>query len=73
MYLVQIDHIVYRTPVSLVEAMRSVYGCGNARILRADGTLAVTYAGSSVEVMHAPTGRKVQRRGTRRARRGVTP
>jgi hypothetical protein len=48
--------------LSLVDCLRAVYGVANARVYRGDGTLAVDQAGSSVEVVHAPTGRHVYRR-----------
>jgi ferric-dicitrate binding protein FerR (iron transport regulator) len=64
MYLIQLGHIVYQhkdgSPFTLPEAMREVYGVGQARILRLDGTPAVLNAGSSSEVMHAPSGRRVR-------------
>lgn len=75
MYLIQIDHIVYEQRggglFTLPDAMRAVYGTGNAKVLREDGTVAVTAAGSSVTVQHAPTGRMINRRMTWRARRAL--
>lgn len=73
-YLIQVDHQIFEgfrdgTPFSLIDAMHEVYGCGNARVLRADGTPVVERAGSSHEVVHAPTGRIIQRRLTERAHR----
>lgn len=72
MHLIQIDHRVFDahrdgSPITLVAAMREVYGTGNARVLRADGTPVVTNAGSSDAVTYAPTGRTVRRRMTWRA------
>ncbi len=78
-YAFQIDHVIYEgpgkdgSPLTLVRAMREVYGVGNARVLRldADGDyrVVVRNAGSSVEVQHAPSGRLLRRRLTERARR----
>jgi hypothetical protein len=65
MYLIKIDHLIYVRRggglFTLPEAMREVYGVRGAQVLRADGTVAVRDAGSSVEVTHAPTGRVVRR------------
>lgn len=71
MYLIQSGPVVYTrrdgSLFTLVEAMRETYGVGQVRILRADGTVAVTNAGSSVTVTHAPTGRRLHRRTARHA------
>jgi hypothetical protein len=48
-------------PLSLVACLIAVYGVGQARIYRTDGTLVVDRAGSSVEIVHAPTGRRISR------------
>ena len=65
MYLIQIDHIVYRRrdggAFTLPEAMNQVYGVGNARVLREDGTEVIRQAGSSYAVQHVPSGRTVLR------------
>lgn len=66
MYLVQLGPIVYAEPHTLVQAMRTVYGVGHARVLRADLTPVVLAAGSASAVVHAPTGRELHRRKTRR-------
>lgn len=47
-------------PITLVDAIRAVYGVGQARILRSDGTVIVNNAGSSVQVTHLPSGRMVR-------------
>lgn len=66
MYLIQVDHLVYRREdggmFTLPEALREVYGCGNAQVLRADRSIAVAYAGHAYAVMHCPTGRMIRRR-----------
>lgn len=71
MYLIRVDHITYERrgggTFTLVEAMRELLGVRNAQVLREDGTLAVDRAGSTTQVVHAPTGRIVTRRLTRRA------
>lgn len=72
MYLYQIDHIVYgrKTGLSLAAAVDAVRGCGNARVLRADGTVVLTSAGSTeLPWIHAPSGRKIHHRMTQWARR----
>lgn len=46
---------------TLVEAMREVYGIGDASIVREDGTPVVLRAGSASEITHAPTGRTIRR------------
>jgi hypothetical protein len=65
MYLIQIDHVVYERrgggSFTLPEAMREVYGVGNARVLREDGTEVIRAAGSSYAVTHVPSGRTVLR------------
>jgi len=53
-------------PFTLPEAIRELHGCGQARIVRLDGTIAVRNAGSDYAVQHAPTGRLVRRRPVRR-------
>lgn len=68
MYLIQLGPIVYERRYTLVDAMREVYGVGQARVLRMDFTPVVTNAGSSVEVTYAPTGRRVPRRIARHLR-----
>lgn len=69
MYRIQVDHRIYERrgggTFTLPEAMRELYGCGNARVLRADGTVAVANAGAAYAVVHAPTGRTVVRRRVR--------
>ena len=69
MYLIQIDHIVYGqrdgSAFTLPEAMRAVYGCGNARVIRENGAVVVNRAGSSYAVEYAPTGRTIVRRTAR--------
>lgn len=66
MYMIRIDHIVYVQRngqlFTLPEAMRQVYGVGNAAVLREDGTVVVNRAGSSYAVEHVPTGRTIVRR-----------
>jgi len=66
MYLITIDHIVYEKHggglFTLPEAMRELHGTGNARILRADGTVVVKRAGNDYAVQHVPSGREVRRR-----------
>lgn len=56
-------------PLTLVRAMREVYGVAEARILRLlpDGTYRtiVRNAGSSVRFEHEPSGRIVRRRKVR--------
>jgi hypothetical protein len=68
-YLIQIDHIVYEkrggASFTLPEAMRALYGTGNARVLREDGTVVVSHAGSAYSVTHEPSA-KVVRRGRMR-------
>ena len=70
MYILRIDHVRYvsdprdrsNTPFTLVTAMRAAYGCGNAHIERADGTLVVAHAGRAFSPLtHAPTGRPIRR------------
>jgi hypothetical protein len=65
-YLIQIDHVIYEPrgggSFTLSDALRELHGCGHARILRIDGTVAVDSAGSDYAVRHAPTGRLVKRR-----------
>ncbi len=74
MYILRIDHNRYasdptdrtRTPFTLVSAMRAAYGCGNAHIERADGTVVVAHAGRAFsDLTHAPTGRTLRRRARR--------
>lgn len=73
MYTISIDGISYYgfsgagRPFTLVEAMREVYGVRSAAVYRLDGTLVVRNAGSSYEVIYAPTERRIVRRLTRRA------
>lgn len=66
MYLIRIDHLIYThrdgTPFTLPEAVTELRGCGNAAVLRLDGTVAVRNAGSDSAVTHAPTGRVIRRR-----------
>jgi hypothetical protein len=67
MYMIQIGHVVYDAhrggrPFTLVDAVHAVYGVRYARVLRTDGTVVVSNAGSCHEVTHAPTGRIVRRR-----------
>lgn len=73
MYLFRIDDRTYvrrdGQPMSLTEAMAAVYGCGNAGVIRTDGTMVVERAGSASEVTYAPTGRRIVRGMTNRARR----
>lgn len=58
-----------RTPYTLVSAMRDAYGCADAHVYRADGTLVVAHAGrASSPLTHAPTGRKITRRTARHLR-----
>lgn len=72
MYLIRIDHITYSQrggqPFTLPGAMRAVYGTGNAAVLREDGTVIVSQAGSSNTVTHVPTGRRIHRRQARHSR-----
>lgn len=72
MYLIAVDHLVYERkggqPFTLVEAMREVYGCAHAHVLRLDGTLVVLDAGNAHAMVHVPSGRPVRRRKVRRAR-----
>lgn len=69
MYLIQLGPVTYEPKGggswSLPEALREVYGVGNARILRTDGTVAVSSAGSSTVLIHQPSGRRVYRRSRR--------
>jgi hypothetical protein len=69
-YRIALGPIVYSkrggAPFTLTEALRELYGCGQARIVRLDGTVAVRNAGSDYAVEHAPTGRTVRRRPVRR-------
>lgn len=71
MYLIQIDGIVYEKkggiPFTFVEALEELYGVRGARVLRLDGTVVVDRAGSTSEVVHLPTGRRIARRKTDRA------
>lgn len=74
MYRVQVDGIVYGRKgggtLSLVEAVGVVRGCAGARVLRADGTVVLTQAGSTeLPWVYAPTGRQIRHRLTWRARR----
>lgn len=73
MYLIELDGITYEqkggAPFTLPGALAEVYGCRGVRILRTDGTVVVDRAGSSVELVHVPTGRRIIRRLTARARR----
>ena len=66
MYRIALGPITYSkrggVPFTLPEAMRELRGCGGARIVRLDGTVAVRNAGSDYAVQHAPTGRTVRRR-----------
>jgi hemin uptake protein HemP len=75
MYFIAIDHIIYGQagglPYTLPEALRQVHGCANARILREDGTVIVSHAGSDYAVRHLPSGRLVRRRGRAHHRFGV--
>ncbi len=61
-------------PVTLGECLTACYGVGAARIWRinGDGTLAlvVERAGSDVEIVYAPTGRRIRRRPARQVRTG---
>jgi hypothetical protein len=72
-YLIQIDHRVFEKKggggFTLVEALDELYGTFNCRVLRLDGTPAVEKAGSSISLIHAPTGRRVVRRLTAVGRR----
>lgn len=77
MYLLILDGRAYphdprdrtRTPFTLVSALDAARGCGGATVARADGTPVVTGAGSDAgPLTYAPTGRKVYRRLTWRAR-----
>ena len=65
MYRIALGPITYTkrdgVPFTLPEALRELHGCGNARIVRLDGTVAVRNAGSDYAVQHAPTGRMVRR------------
>lgn len=81
MYFVQVDGYIYAQPRTLVSAMRDVYGCGNAHILRArrnaDGETeyvkVVEHAGRAfTDLVHAPSGQKVYRNRSRRYV-GLTP
>ncbi len=72
MYILRIDHVRYasdptdRTPFTLVTALRTAYGCGNAHIERADGTTVVADAGRAFTPrVHAPTGRTLRTGGRR--------
>jgi hypothetical protein len=64
MYLIKLGPVTYERKggggFTLPEAMSEVYGVGQASILRLDGTVVVRNAGSSVEVQHAPTGRRLR-------------
>lgn len=77
MYVLRIDFNRYlsdptdrtRTPFTLVSAMRAAYGCANAHVERADGTVVVAHAGRACSPLtHAPTGRTVTRRPARHLR-----
>lgn len=76
MYLIQIDHRVFERKggggFGLVEALRELYGVRGAAVLRLDGTVAVSHAGSASAVGHVKrngTTRNIRRRMTRRAAR----
>lgn len=80
-YLIQIDGYLYESTehgpraakpsgvnryFTLPEALREVYGCGNAHILREEGggflVTVVAHAGrASSDLVHAPTGRTIRR------------
>ena len=67
MYLIRIDHLIYERkggePFTLPEALAEVRGCGNAAVVRLDGTPVVLDAGSDAgPLTHAPTGRVIRRR-----------
>ena len=59
-------------PVSLGDCLRACYGVGAARIWRINAdetlTLVVERAGSDVELVYAPTGRRIRRRPRRHPR-----
>lgn len=65
MYYVKLGPITYAKPLTLVEALRELRGTGDAKIVRADGTVAVDQAGSDTILVHAPTSRRIYRRPTR--------
>lgn len=69
MYLIKLGPIVYGrrdgSAFTLPEALRAVYGVGEATVLREDGTPVVARAGSAYAVTHVPTGREVRRRSVR--------
>lgn len=77
LYLIVLDGIVYEgyrdgRPFTLVDAMREVYGTRGVTICRLDpGDVlvpVVTNAGSSSDVVHTPTGRRIRRRPARYTR-----
>lgn len=66
MYAIKMGPMTYSgyrdgSPFTLVGAMREVYGVGQAKILRSDGTVVVDNAGSSGYVTHVPSGRRLYR------------
>jgi hypothetical protein len=72
MYLIQIDHVVYERKggggFGLVEALAEIRGVKHAHILRLDGTLVASNAGSIYDFVHEPSGRVIRRRLAREAR-----
>jgi hypothetical protein len=68
-YLIAVDNVIYEwkggRPFTLVEAMRELYGCRNAHVIRLDGTLVVLHAGNASGVTHVPSGRTIRRRKVR--------
>ena len=66
MYLIQLGPVTYARPYTLPDALAELYGVGDARILRTDGTVVVRSAGSAYAVDHVPSGRTVRRRKARR-------
>lgn len=63
MYLIGIDHLIYEPrgggAFTLPAARRELRGTANAKIYRLDGTLVVANAGSTCEMIHIPSGRRV--------------
>ncbi|OLT09688.1 hypothetical protein BJF78_30145 [Pseudonocardia sp. CNS-139] len=51
---------------TLVEALRAVYGVGDASIIREDGTPVVLRAGNASAITYGPTGRTIRRRTVQR-------
>jgi hypothetical protein len=82
MYLIAVDGIVQRPRdgreyFSLVEAMREVYGCGNAHIVRrrpgGGYVRVVNHAGRAyTDLVHAPSERRLSPRWRRRRSVGLT-